>query len=161
MGAHQSVAARLEGFQVDDDAKAVSCLTVSSTTSLRHMKLTGRCCGISVKAASRRKCTSRPPHGVRASIWLSMLIIDKYASHPVLSSDIAQGVRSIRFVNDFGDPHKSDHSRSALCFLHSGDFASATNLLKECPPMESSTQYILFLLAIKQGGVHIFNFGFG
>jgi hypothetical protein len=41
--------------------------------------------------------------------------------------------------------------KAALCYIKSGDYGSAQDLIGQCPANEASTQYLSFLVAVQQG----------
>ena len=41
--------------------------------------------------------------------------------------------------------------KAAICYVKLGDFTSAQQAIKQCPPDQAPTQYLAFMLAVYQG----------
>lgn len=41
--------------------------------------------------------------------------------------------------------------KAAICYVRLGDFTSAQQAIKQCPPDQAPTQYLAFVLAVYQG----------
>ncbi len=82
--------------------------------------------------------------------------IDLLAAHEVFaelgSENFSRCMRSvIRFARLMRLFLISICRKAALCYINAGDYASAQDLMSQCPQGEASSQYLNFLSAVKQG----------